>query len=325
MVTNIYQPKVSIVIPAYNASNYLGEAIDCALNQTYKNLEIIVVNDGSKDNGATAAVAKKYSDKIVYLEKENGGSSSALNLGIKKMSGEWFSWLSHDDLYYPDKISKQIEFMNDLEVPESELINHVFFTGSELIDENGDLIKKSSINKMAMKAKKVENIIGNQYFVAEPTNFTFHGCGCLIHKSVFEKIGLFNEALRMVNDMDMWYRIYTNFYKIHLIPNILVQGRIHAEQISRIIGYSYHNEEQDMFWNRSLQWLINNYPDDFNLYYLFGKNAYLKTRYEEAKKAFDIASSISHDKKLFLFIKKYEFIFRAEIRTLAKKIYILIK
>ena len=78
----MYTPKISIVIPAYNASNYLAQAIDCALAQTYPNVEIIVVNDGSKDEGATERVALSYGDKIRYFSKENGGSSSALNMGI---------------------------------------------------------------------------------------------------------------------------------------------------------------------------------------------------------------------------------------------------
>ena len=66
-------PKVSIVIPAYNASNYLSEAIDSALAQTYPNVEVVVVNDGSPDDGATRAVALSYGDRIRYVEKENGG------------------------------------------------------------------------------------------------------------------------------------------------------------------------------------------------------------------------------------------------------------
>src|SRR5665647_567426 len=96
-----FYPKVSIVIPVYNGSKYLGEAIDSALAQTYKNLEIIVSNDGSSDNGATERVAKSYGDKIIYLgKKDNGGASTALNAAIKVMTGEYFSWLSHDDMYY---------------------------------------------------------------------------------------------------------------------------------------------------------------------------------------------------------------------------------
>lgn len=107
MKVNKYRPKVTIVIPAYNAANYLAEAVESAINQTYENIEIIVVNDGSNDNGATADVAKKYRNSIRYIEKGNGGSSSALNCGILNMTGEWFSWLSHDDLYCPDKVEKR--------------------------------------------------------------------------------------------------------------------------------------------------------------------------------------------------------------------------
>ena len=107
-----FNPKVSILIPAYNGANYMREAIDSALAQTYKNSEVILVNDGSKDNGDTEAIARSYGDKIRYFHKENGGVASALNLGIRKMTGEYFSWLSHDDVYYPHKIETQINFLS---------------------------------------------------------------------------------------------------------------------------------------------------------------------------------------------------------------------
>ena len=84
---NIFNPLVSIVIPVYNGANYVSEAIESALKQTYKNIEIIVVNDGSTDN--TEKIVKKYGDKIRYFYKENGGVASALNLGIKNMKGEY--------------------------------------------------------------------------------------------------------------------------------------------------------------------------------------------------------------------------------------------
>ena len=110
-------PKVSIVIPVYNGSDYLDKAIQSALNQSYQNVEIIVVNDGSNDGGKTAEIAGSYGDKIRYIEKENGGVSSALNRGIEAMTGEYFSWLSHDDEYRNEKIEKQVDalraFKND--------------------------------------------------------------------------------------------------------------------------------------------------------------------------------------------------------------------
>ena len=75
-----YQPKVTIIIPVYNGSNFLAQAIDAALAQTYKNCEILVINDGSKDDGASEKIALSYGDKIKYFCKENGGVSSVLNL-----------------------------------------------------------------------------------------------------------------------------------------------------------------------------------------------------------------------------------------------------
>ena len=80
-----FHPLVSIIIPVYNGANYMREAIDSALAQTYRNIEIIVVNDGSNDNGETERIALSYGDKIKYFHKENGGVSSALNLGIQNM------------------------------------------------------------------------------------------------------------------------------------------------------------------------------------------------------------------------------------------------
>lgn len=101
-------PQVSIIIPVYNGSNYMREAIDSAMNQTYTNIEVIVVNDGSNDNGRTDEIARSYGTRIRYFTKENGGVSSALNLGIQNMRGEYFSWLSHDDVYTPNKVEDEV-------------------------------------------------------------------------------------------------------------------------------------------------------------------------------------------------------------------------
>ena len=130
-------PKVSIIIPVYNGKNYMKEAIDSALAQTYQNIEIIVVNDGSTDNGATRKIAESYGNKIKYFEKENGGVSTALNLAIEKMSGDYFSWLSHDDRYYKNKIESQIEYLKKYDE------NTIIYTDYDLMDENSNVFAKS--------------------------------------------------------------------------------------------------------------------------------------------------------------------------------------
>ena len=132
------KPMVSIVIPVYNGANYVREAIDSALAQTYKNVEVIVVNDGSKDDGATERICLSYGNKIRYIQKENGGVSSALNMGIKNMKGEYFSWLSHDDKYEIDKIEKQISCLNECE---DDIC--VLLCESKQIDSSSNVIKNA--------------------------------------------------------------------------------------------------------------------------------------------------------------------------------------
>jgi len=321
---NDYTPLVSIVIPAYKAANYLAEAIESALGQTYKNVEVIVVNDGSPDDGATRQVALRYGDKIRYFEKPNGGSSSALNYGIKMMRGEWFSWLSHDDLYYPEKVEKQIEYLNSLNIPDSEIADHVFFAASELIDGDRKLIRRPSAQSVEVCAKRVNQITSNAYLIAEPTENNFHGCSCLVHRRAFENVGMFDEALRLLNDIDMWYRLYANDYHVHFIPKVLVKGRVHSKQISRSIGFSYHNPEQDMFWNRSLDWLKKNASDNYDVFFMFGKNAYRKTRNAEGDKAFAIAADICPMQKRLLMLQRILYRMMGRLRSTAKKIYLLI-
>lgn len=131
-------PKVTIVIPVYNGEKYVKYAIDSALAQTYKNLEILVINDGSVDR--TDEIVKSYGRKIRYIKKENGGVSSALNLAIKEMRGEYFSWLSHDDTYEPNKIEREIEFLKENNYLGKKVI---VFSDYYLIDKKGKLITES--------------------------------------------------------------------------------------------------------------------------------------------------------------------------------------
>ena len=135
-------PKVSIIIPVYNGSNYLKNAIECALQQTYGNLEVLVVDDGSTDDGATENIAMEYGDRIRYFKKPNGGVSSALNFGIQNMTGDYFSWLSHDDAYSNDKIKDSVDLL-----AEHKLIGEdaVAFTGGHFIDSYGKVIRDFSV------------------------------------------------------------------------------------------------------------------------------------------------------------------------------------
>lgn len=215
-------PLVSIVIPVYKGANFLAEAIDSALAQTYKNIEIVVVNDGSPDDGATENVALSYGDKIHYIYKKNGGVSSALNTGIREMKGEYFSWLSHDDLYEPTKIEKQVTLIQNE--------NDIILCSGFLVDENR--------KPMPHHVKTLEGRLNNlEIFDAFIHDYALNGLGFLIPKHIFDEVGIFDESMRYLQDLDMWLRVFMhNKYTIVCQRDLLVITRIHRGQQTNTIS-----------------------------------------------------------------------------------------
>lgn len=209
-------PKVSIVIPVYNGEKYLEEAIESALKQTYKNIEIIVVNDGSIDN--TEKICEKYISKIKYYKKENGGVASALNLALKKMSGDFFSWLSHDDIYLPDKIEKEVNYI----IKNNLSYDCILYSDYLLIDE---------LNNIIGLGKKDHNILKNkpEYSLLRGA---VNGITLLVPKKAFDDFGFFDTSLKCTQDYDMWLKMQKKYKFIHF-PCYLACTRIHRNQDSK--------------------------------------------------------------------------------------------
>ncbi len=224
-------PLVSIIIPVYNGSNYLAEAIDSALAQTYSNIEIIVVNDGSNDDGATERVALSYGDKIRYIVKENGGVSSALNTGICEMKGDYFSWLSHDDLYAPEKVARQVSLIKT----EKDII----LCSGSLIDSNGSLMRSH--------IKAIEKTLSGAELLNEHINgYALNGLGFLVPKTAFEKAGLFDESMRYLQDLDMWLRMMWFDFRFICHRDLLVFSRIHPSQQTNTISHLYARDSKKL-------------------------------------------------------------------------------
>lgn len=213
-------PLVSIVIPVYNGSKYLKEAIDSAIGQTYRNIEIIVVNDGSTDNGKTEKIAKSYGNKIRYFSKPNGGVSSALNYAIKMSKGEYISWVSHDDLIYPNKIEAQIEYLKDKKLLNK---NVILYSDHSLINKDGKLIEicQKQFDEFGEKS---------EYALLHGK---INGITMLIPKKAFDDCGLFNETLVAVQDYEMWERMFKKYEIIHL-PLVLSASRYHSKQVTNV-------------------------------------------------------------------------------------------
>ena len=210
--------KVSVVIPVYNGHRYLRYAIDSVLKQTWENIEIIIVNDGSNDGGKTEQLALSYGDKVRYFYKSNGGTGSALNFALSKASGDYLSWLSHDDLYLPEKIEKQLDWLNSRNHNDGVIVysDYAVFT-----DNPDDSIP------VCLKGVQPANF---RYWITVEN--TLHGCTMLIPRAAFEKVGCFNEKLKTTQDYDMWFRMAQYYNFVH-IPEQLVLARSHAEQGSR--------------------------------------------------------------------------------------------
>lgn len=258
---------VSIIIPVFNGEKYLREAIDSALSQTYKNIEVIVINDGSADK--TEEIAKSYGSRIRYFKKENGGVSSALNMGLEKMRGYYFSWLSHDDKYYPEKIEKQVAYARKFDDKTIVISNWT------IINANGEFIEDKHLDSRLEKLPTC--------FLAFDRKTWLNGCAMLIPKTIFEEFGNFNETLKSTQDYDMWFRISRRI-QFKVLTDCLLYSRAHLEQGSLTLPTAI--EDSDSIHSRILdnlsteeieEYFKNNIKEIWTVYDSFFNNGYKKT------------------------------------------------
>jgi glycosyltransferase involved in cell wall biosynthesis len=202
------KPKVSTIIPTYNAIAYLPEAIDSVLKQTFKDFELIIVDDGSSDR--TFEWASQIKDprvKIIWQDKY--GSARARNRGIAIAEGEYIALLDADDVWETTKLEKQVNFLD--RNPEIGLVD----TSVVLINENG----KSTGKVVTSKAEKD---VWKELVQFQPV------CSCdstpLIRRECFETVGLFDEDLLFLEDLDFWIRLASH-YQFGAIKEPLVRYR----------------------------------------------------------------------------------------------------
>lgn len=190
-------PLVSVIITTYNREKYLDEAISSVINQTFKNFEILVIDDGSKQNYAEN-ICNKYKD-CYYFFKNNGGVSSARNYGIRKSKGTYIAFLDDDDYWKPNKLEKQVKLLSkytDVDCIHSSL---------EVIDEAGKRLNKN-LGATKQKAHKRSGFV----FWNALGVWLVKASTPLIRKKVFTKGLLFDESLEVGEDTDFYQRM---FYK----------------------------------------------------------------------------------------------------------------
>lgn len=208
--------EVSVIIPTYNRANFLKEAIDSVLSQTFNNFELIVVDDGSTDN--TRDIIAKYSPKIKYIYQPNAGVSAARNRGISATKCRYISFLDSDDLWKPSKLECQVDFMEN--------------NADSLISYTEEIwIRKG---KRVNPRKRHQKYSGWIFDKVLPL-CTVSPSSSMIECSVFSDVGCFDESLPACEDYDFWIRASLK-YKISLIkkPLIIKRGG-HPDQLSRKI------------------------------------------------------------------------------------------
>jgi glycosyltransferase involved in cell wall biosynthesis len=207
------QPLVSVIIPTYNRADFLGQALDSALGQTYKRMEIIVVDDGSTDQ--TAQLLDTYRKHIRYIYQEHSERSKARNLGITESSGEYIAFLDSDDLWLPEKVECQVKILR------KDRSIGVSYTGVQYMNEDGSPYE-GKICWAGLERRRrylYEDLMTRNVISGSASSV-------LLRRDCLDVAGGFDETMNACEDMDLWRRLALccRFHKIDL-P--LVKLRIH--------------------------------------------------------------------------------------------------
>ena len=201
-------PLVTCVIPVYNGAPYLGEAIDSALAQTYREVEVIVVDDGSTDE--SGAVARSYDGRVHYIRQENAGPPVARNRGIREARGEIIAFLDSDDLWHAEKIERQLAPLMARPELDGCLCHARMFWIDELREEGA---------RFASHPR------------AEPPGY---GSSTLVvRRALFSTVGDFDPKLRFGDLIDWFLRAEQRGTLFEMLPDVLAFRRMHHSNLSR--------------------------------------------------------------------------------------------
>jgi len=204
--TNEFNNQISVIVPVYNGEKYLPEAIESILAQTYKNIELIVIDDGSTDNSRDIALSYP---NVKYFYQENKGVSAARNLGIQKAASDYISFLDADDLWLPNKLLLQMKALND----DPSIVIVTGYVEQFISPEVNPLIKK--------KYATVPKLLKGYSLVA-----------ILVKRSLFNKTGLFPED-DLLGETIRWFSdILAKDFNIYILPDVVSRRRIHGNNIS---------------------------------------------------------------------------------------------
>ena len=206
---------VSVVMPAYNSEKYISEAIESILNQTFKDFEFIIIDDGSTDK--TWEIIQEYAKKderiTAFKNEKNLNNYATRNKGIKIAKGKYIVWQDSDDVSLPNRLEKQVDFM------EKNLEVGICGSYMQIFTDERDL----NIRKYSIEDKDLRKDIFKFSPIAQPA--------AIIRKSCYEKVGYYDDRFDATQDLDMTFRI-GNEFKLANIPEVLVNYRVHSDSIT---------------------------------------------------------------------------------------------
>ena len=211
------KPQVTVIIPTYNRGWIIHEAIDSVLAQDYTEFELIVVDDGSSDN--TSEVLDSYRNVIKVLSQQNKGVSAARNRGIAEASGKFIAFLDSDDLWLPQKLSRQVEFFNT--------------TPDALICQTEEVWIR---NGLRVNPKKRHKKPSGMIFEPSLALCLVSPSAVMIRRSLLEIVGNFDETLPACEDYDLWLRISCRFPVYRIDAPLIIKRGGHEDQLSASFG-----------------------------------------------------------------------------------------
>jgi glycosyltransferase involved in cell wall biosynthesis len=206
------KPTVSVILPVYNGENYLRFAIESVLEQTIPDYELIVIDDGSVDS--TPDIVRAYDvPQIRYVRQENTGVSGAFNHGLRLAQGRYISWLSHDDVFMPSKLEKQVNAISNASEPS------VCYTDIQMIDSDGKVFLDRRLPDSS-REDALRNVLTGGLICSASYSI-------LYDRRCIEEVGMYSMVWRYAQDVDMLARLAQRFRLIH-VPEFLMQVREHT-------------------------------------------------------------------------------------------------
>jgi glycosyltransferase involved in cell wall biosynthesis len=289
-------PHISVIIPAHNISAFINATLDSVLAQTYHDFEIIVVNDGSQDTGELEKVLDRYFDKIIYARQEALGVSEARNAAICLSRGDLIAFLDGDDLWLPDYLASQIQFLEenklDMVYADAELFGDNFLSGRTYMETTPS---KGEVNPVSLLRADC-NVITS---------------GTVVRREKLEEVNLFDTNSKRAQDFDLWFRLAKHGAKIGYQKKVLLKYRVSSMSLSgsniqraernitilEMIGSKYELTAAEQYaWMRQMEFSRAETELEKGKFYL------KQGDYQEAQKSIRTANIYYRKPKLYLLI-----------------------